>query len=54
MPEDARAIVNVQTSRPSEYARLTIYPPDLIYNLLKSTFIGTIASFGERIVNIFK
>ena len=35
------------------YSRLTVYPPDLIFNLLKSTFFAAVAGFVERIVAIF-
>jgi len=37
---------------PGEYTQLTVYPPDLIYNLLKSTFIATVSGFVERIVTV--
>lgn len=35
------------------FSQLTVYPPDLIFNLLKSTFFAAVAGFIERIVGIF-
>jgi len=45
--------VMVPNATEGGYSRLTVYPPDLIFNLLKSTFLAAIAGFIERIVGIF-
>lgn len=46
--------VNVQTSiSPPKFVQLTIYPPNLIYDLLKSTFFAAVAGFAERMVSVF-
>jgi len=44
-------IVNVPTG-PGQYVKLTVYPPELIYNLLKSTFLASVSGFMERIIKI--
>jgi hypothetical protein len=35
------------------YSPLTVYPPDLMFNLLKSTFFAAVAGFIERVVGVF-
>ena len=34
------------------YLRITVYPPELIYNLVKAIFIASVSSFMERIIKI--